>query len=62
MRVKVDQDLCISCGLCVNSCPEVFAWNEAEKATATKDPIPADQEDCCRDAIDGCPTQAIAEI
>ena len=62
MRVKVDQDLCIGCGLCVDTCPEVFVWNEAEKAMATKDAIPSGQEECCREAMDNCPTQAIAEF
>jgi len=61
MRVKVDQDLCIGCGLCVSSCPDLFVWNEAEKATVSKDPVPYDREECCREAMEGCPTQAIAE-
>jgi ferredoxin len=59
MKAKVNQDLCISCGLCVSSCPEVFSWNGDEKAEATADKIAEDQEDCARDAAEGCPTDAI---
>lgn len=59
MKAHVDQDLCISCGLCVSSCPEVFSWNGDEKAEATADNIPEDQEDCAQDAADSCPTNAI---
>ncbi|NLG84779.1 MAG: ferredoxin [Firmicutes bacterium] len=61
MRVKVDQDLCIGCGLCIDTCPAVFTWNEAEKATASQDPVPPEEEDPCREAMEGCPTQAITE-
>lgn len=61
VEVQVDQDLCIACGLCVNNCPSVFDWNKDEKADAFKNPVPQETEDCCREAIDGCPTQAISK-
>jgi ferredoxin len=59
MDVKVNQDLCISCGLCVSSCPDVFVWNDAEKAEAIKDPIKKDITGCVEDAAHDCPTDAI---
>lgn len=59
MEVSVDQDLCISCGLCINSCPGVFDWNHDNKADAVASPVPDESEECCREAIDSCPTQAI---
>ena len=59
LEVKVNHDLCISCGLCVSSCPEVFAWDEDEKAKALEKPIDDDLGDCIMDAADGCPTDAI---
>lgn len=59
MDVNVNQDLCISCGLCVSSCPEVFSWNDDEKAQAVSEQVDADMEDCVREAADGCPTDAI---
>ncbi len=60
MEVSVDQDLCISCGLCVSSCPDVFTWNSDEKAVANEKAVSSDNEDCVKDAADGCPTDAIA--
>ncbi|HBI55937.1 MAG TPA: ferredoxin, partial [Firmicutes bacterium] len=42
VRLYVDQDLCISCGACVGICPDVFDWNDDEKAHVTVDPIPED--------------------
>lgn len=59
MDVKVNQDLCISCGLCVSNCPEVFSWNDDEKANAPQEKVDSAMEDCVRDAADGCPTDAI---
>jgi ferredoxin len=59
MEVRVDQDLCISCGLCVSNCPDIFVWNKEEKAEAVKEKVEDDLEDCVQDAADGCPTDAI---
>ena len=59
MEVKVDQDLCISCGLCISSCPEVFIWNDDEKAETTKAEVSDTVTDCVKDAAAGCPTDAI---
>ena len=59
MEAEVDQDLCISCGLCVSSCPDVFDWNNSEKAEVTQETIKPELEDCVQDAADGCPTDAI---
>lgn len=62
MRMEVDQDLCISCGACVDLCPEVFAWNNDEKAHVVVDEVPADLEDQAQEAAEGCPTNAIKEL
>ncbi|NLW46911.1 MAG: ferredoxin [Firmicutes bacterium] len=59
MDVKVIQDLCISCGLCVSNCPEVFSWDDDEKAHVSSEQVNAELEDCVQDAADGCPTDAI---
>ncbi|MDD3839718.1 MAG: ferredoxin [Clostridia bacterium] len=62
MRVEVDQDLCISCGLCIETCPEVFDWNEEEKAQAIDGDVPEELEDDAMEAVEGCPTDAIQEV
>lgn len=59
VKASVDPDLCIACGLCVSTCPEVFDWDGDGKATAVKDPVPADVEESAKEAADGCPTDAI---
>ncbi|HOV79612.1 MAG TPA: ferredoxin [Bacillota bacterium] len=60
MRVEVDQELCISCGACVDTCPDVFDWNEDEKAHAVVEEVPSDLEEEVREAAENCPTSAIA--
>lgn len=57
MRAHVDQDVCIGCGLCVSSVPEVFQLNADGKAEAVADG-PADAVNA---AIDACPVSAISE-
>ncbi|OAT85481.1 ferredoxin [Desulfotomaculum copahuensis] len=61
MRVTVDQDLCISCGSCVDTCPEVFDWNGDDKAQAIVDEVPGELEDQAHEAVENCPVNAIAE-
>ncbi|AVX20000.1 MAG: ferredoxin [Bacillota bacterium] len=62
MKVKVDPDLCISCGACVSTCPDVYDWDDEGKAKAIVDEVPDDLEDEAREALENCPTDAIAEV
>ncbi len=61
MRVQVDQDLCISCGTCIDICPDVFDWNEDEKAQAVVGEVPEELENDAHEAVESCPTSAISE-
>jgi|OM-RGC.v1.034278817 ferredoxin len=61
MRVYVDQDECIACGVCIDMCPDVFDWNDEGKSHVIVDEVPADLEDCVQDAMSSCPTEAIKE-
>lgn len=62
MKAYVDQDLCISCGLCIGICEEVFSWNDDDKAQAIDEEVPEELEDSVKEAIESCPTEAISEI
>ena len=62
MKAHVDQDLCISCGLCISTCEEVFHWNEDDKAEAIEEDVPEGLEESVQEAIDSCPTEAIKEV
>jgi ferredoxin len=59
VKMAVSQELCISCGLCVSTCPDVYFWNEEDKAESIPSDIPATQEECAKEAANGCPTEAI---
>lgn len=58
MKAKVDKDVCIGCGLCVSTCPEVYKM-EDDKAVVTVTVVPKKDEDCCKKAADECPVTAI---
>lgn len=61
MKVKVNQDLCISCGACVSTCPEVFSFNDDGYAEAIEENVNKDDEEKALEALEGCPTEAIDE-
>lgn len=57
-EVWIDEELCISCGMCINNLPEVFRYNAAGKAECF-DASGASEEEIQRDAIDACPVSFI---
>lgn len=61
MNVTVDPLLCNSCGLCVDTCPEVFEMGP-DAAEVIADPVPLDQTECVLDAEESCPVEAISHI
>ncbi|MFA5522743.1 MAG: ferredoxin [Tissierellales bacterium] len=58
MKVTIDQDGCIGCGLCADICPEVFAMNDDGVAEVIAE-VTADTEDCTQEAADSCPVSVI---
>jgi ferredoxin len=58
MHAYVNQELCTGCGLCADSCPEVFQMQEAT-AVAVDSEIPADSLESAREAQANCPVEAI---
>ena len=57
MKVRIN-DSCTACGLCVETCPEVFEMGN-DMAEVTVDQVPAELEDEVRQAADECPVEAI---
>lgn len=57
MKAKVDQDLCVGCGLCVNIAPEVFSMSDDKAAVIAA--VPADAEEKVKEAAESCPVEAI---
>jgi ferredoxin len=50
---------CISCGLCIATCPEVFQFASDGLAVAITDPVPKENEGAAIEARDGCPVSVI---
>ena len=60
MKVKIVDDLCTACELCVDTCPDVFEMGD-DVAVVKGDSVPEGLEDEVQEAIDSCPSEAIVE-
>ena len=58
MRVTVNEEECIGCGLCAETCPEVFELKD-DKAVVKMENVPEKLPDSCREAAEECPVEAI---
>lgn len=54
----VDQT-CIACDACVTTAPANFAMHEDGHAILSKQPKDAAEEALCKEAMEGCPVEAI---
>ncbi len=59
MKTAVNAELCVGCGLCADTCPEVFVMAE-DKAKVKANPVPAGSQECCRKVKGDCPVEAIS--
>ena len=57
MKVRIE-DSCTACGLCVDTCPEVFEMGD-EIAEVIVGNVPPELEDTVQQAADECPVEAI---
>jgi ferredoxin len=58
MKAVVDKDLCSGCGLCADTCPEVFEIKD-NIAIVKVNKVPEDLIESCKQAADDCPVEAI---
>lgn len=56
MEITIDQALCTGCGVCVDLCPEVFAWGADGKAIVMKH---ESETANLEEIADQCPAEAI---
>ncbi len=56
-------DMCIDCDACREAAPNNFKRNEEEGYSFVyKQPEGQQEEDDCKDAMDGCPVEAIGDF
>lgn len=58
MKVTIDRDGCIGCGLCEQTCPRVFRMNDDGKAEVSAQPE-KDDENAAKEAEENCPASVI---
>ncbi len=59
MKAIVDKELCSGCGLCAETCPDVFELTDDNLVKVKATPVPASAEGCTKEAAEGCPSEAI---
>lgn len=62
MKAVVDRDLCIGCGLCEQTCPEVFRLGEDGIAYVIDEDPPAETYPDIEGSAELCPVEAISIV
>ena len=57
MKVRIE-DTSTACGLCVDTCPDVFEMG-SDIAEVTVNEVPSEFEEAAQQAADECPAEAI---
>jgi ferredoxin len=57
-ELLLDQDECIGCEACVETCPAVFGFDDEEEKAYILDDADM-EEDCIDEAIASCPSECI---
>ncbi|GAP18002.1 ferredoxin [Levilinea saccharolytica] len=60
MKVFVDPDICMGCGVCETIAPLVFELGEDGIAKVLVDIVPVELEADVRQAVEECPEEAIS--
>ena len=57
MKISLDQDKCVGCGVCCQVCPDVFSLDE--KVGTAKILRLDDEAPCIKEAMESCPVNCI---
>ena len=60
MKATLDREGCIACGLCAETCPEVFHMGDDGPAEVIREEVPEAAADTAVEARDGCPVSVIS--
>jgi ferredoxin len=59
MKAFLDRDGCISCSVCVETCPEVFRMAQDGIAEVYKEDVPSENLEKAIEAQESCPVSVI---
>ncbi len=61
MEIRIDEELCTGCGLCEETCPDIFKMDEDKDiAVVIKNDYDEYDEECIQEAVESCPSEAIS--
>jgi ferredoxin len=61
VEVRIDEELCTGCGLCEETCPDIFKMDEdKDVASLIKTDYDEYDEECIQEAAESCPSEAIS--
>lgn len=61
MKAKVIRENCIGCGACQAIAPNIFEIDDEGLSTTIVKEVPENDQNDFKDALESCPTGAIAE-
>jgi len=59
MKALIDRSGCIGCGLCADTCPEVFRMADDGLAEVISETVPEAAQESAAEAAEGCPAGVI---
>lgn len=58
MKLQVDKNKCLGCGMCISLCPAVFELKNGKSQIKEK-AVLEKYKDCIKEAAENCPVKAI---
>jgi len=58
VKATIDKELCTGCGLCAETCPDIFEL-DGDLAKVKVEVVPDAAEECVQQAAEDCPASAI---
>ena len=62
MKLRIDNDRCLRCGMCAATEPDVFVFNDDGDIEVKEENINEENKELVEQAKDSCPVQAIEKV
>ena len=61
MKINIDQDKCLRCGMCTGIAMDVFDFDDEGNIKVNEEKITEENSDSVNDAVNSCPVGAITK-